>query len=59
LPAEQKQLDCKNKSSSVSDYRARRLLDMLRYLAALENAGANVFGEVSLSVEKYPDAVLR
>lgn len=34
-------------------------LDMLRYLAALEKMPAQMFwGEVSLSVEKYPDAVL-
>lgn len=34
-------------------------LDMLRYLAALEKMPVQMFwGEVSLSVEKYPDAVL-
>lgn len=34
-------------------------LDMLRYLAALEKMPAQMFwGEISLSVEKYPDAVL-
>ena len=34
-------------------------LDMLRYLAALEKMPAQMFwGEVSLSVEKYPDSVL-
>lgn len=34
-------------------------LDMLRYLAALEKMPAQMFwGEISLSVDKYPDAVL-
>lgn len=34
-------------------------LDMLRYLAALEKMPVQMFwGEISLSVEKYPDAVL-
>lgn len=34
-------------------------LDMLRYLAALEKMPAQMFwGEVSFSVDKYPDAVL-
>ena len=34
-------------------------LDMLRYLAALEKMPAQMFwGEISLSVEKYPDSVL-
>ncbi|OGS98027.1 MAG: agglutinin biogenesis protein [Gallionellales bacterium RIFCSPLOWO2_12_FULL_59_22] len=34
-------------------------LDMLRYLAALEELPSRMFwGEVALSVEKYPDAVL-
>ena len=34
-------------------------LDMLRYLAALEKMPVQMFwGEVSLSVEKYPDAML-
>ncbi|MDD5384995.1 MAG: agglutinin biogenesis protein [Gallionella sp.] len=34
-------------------------LDMLRYLAALEKMPAQMFwGEISMSVDKYPDAVL-
>ncbi len=34
-------------------------LDMLRYLAALEKMPAQMFwGEISFSVDKYPDAVL-
>lgn len=34
-------------------------LDMLRYLAALEKMPAQMFwGEISLTVDKYPDAVL-
>ncbi len=35
-------------------------IDLLRYTAALENMPARMFwGEASLSVEKYPDAVLK
>ena len=61
LPAGQKQPDLQKQvfKHGIQITVRGGYLDMLRYLAALEKMPVQMFwGEVSLSVEKYPDAVL-
>lgn len=60
-PAGQKQLDLQKQvfKHGIQITVRGGYLDMLRYLAALEKMPVQMFwGEISLSVEKYPDAVL-